>query len=73
MEPKTLGIIISRAPGSGKGRQCEFIKAKYQAIHLSTGDRLRAAVNSGTEIGRKADDINADDLVPDKVMIEVLF
>ena len=36
-------------PGSGKGTQCEKIIAKYGFTHLSTGDLLRAEVNSGSE------------------------
>ena len=47
-------IIIAGAPASGKGTQCEIIKARYDVVHLSTGDMLRAAVAAGSEVGKKA-------------------
>ena len=47
-------IIIAGAPASGKGTQCEIIKARYDVVHLSTGDMLRAAVAAGSELGKKA-------------------
>jgi adenylate kinase family enzyme len=37
-------IIISGAPASGKGTQCEFIVQKFGVIHISTGDALRDQV-----------------------------
>mmetsp|Transcript_11718 Transcript_11718/g.13322 ORF Transcript_11718/g.13322 Transcript_11718/m.13322 type:complete len:225 (+) Transcript_11718:119-793(+) len=68
-----FGIIICGPPAAGKGTQCEFIKDKYGVVHLSTGDMLRAAVKSGTEVGKKAEAIMAaGDLVPDDIMIKVI-
>jgi adenylate kinase len=65
-----LGIIISGAPASGKGTQCERIREEYGLVHLSTGDMLRAAVAAGTEVGKKAKEImEAGGLVPDDVVI----
>ena len=40
-------IIISGAPASGKGTQCEFIVEKFGVVHISTGDALRAQVGRG--------------------------
>jgi adenylate kinase len=37
-------IIISGAPASGKGTQCEFIVQKFGVVHISTGDALRDQV-----------------------------
>ena len=65
-----LGIIISGAPASGKGTQCERIREEFGVIHLSTGDMLRAAVAAGTDIGMKAKEImEAGGLVPDDIVI----
>uniref|UniRef100_A0A6N2M3E0 adenylate kinase n=1 Tax=Salix viminalis TaxID=40686 RepID=A0A6N2M3E0_SALVM len=37
-----LKIMISGAPASGKGTQCEFITEKYVLVHIAAGDLLRA-------------------------------
>ena len=39
-------IWVLGGPGSGKGTQCDLIKAKYGLEHLSSGDLLRAEVNT---------------------------
>ena len=44
-------------PGSGKGTQCSRIVEKYGFCHLSSGDLLRAEVASGSERGKKLNDI----------------
>jgi adenylate kinase len=67
-------FIISGAPASGKGTQCEFIKDKYKVVHLSTGDMLRAAVQAESEIGLKAKEyMDKGELVPDEVIIGVVI
>jgi hypothetical protein len=66
-------LIIAGAPASGKGTQCELIKARYGVVHLSTGDMLRAAVSAGTDVGRRARDyMDSGRLVPDEVIIGVV-
>jgi cytidylate kinase len=47
-------LIISGAPASGKGTQCEKIVREFNIPHLSTGDMLRAAVKDGTPLGAQA-------------------
>ncbi|GMY35707.1 adenylate kinase 5, chloroplastic [Fagus crenata] len=64
-----LKVMISGAPASGKGTQCELIVQKFGLVHISTGDILRAEVSSGTEIGNKAKEfMNAGRLVPDEIV-----
>ena len=71
MAPK---IIIAGAPASGKGTQCEFIKEKYGVVHLSTGDMLRAAAKSGSDIGKQAEEyMDAGKLVTDEIIIGVIL
>ncbi|CAN1290322.1 Adenylate kinase 5, chloroplastic [Linum perenne] len=61
--------MISGAPASGKGTQCELIVQKFGLVHISTGDLLRAEVSAGTEIGNRAKEfMNAGRLVPDEVV-----
>ena len=68
-----LRIIISGAPASGKGTQCEMIKEKYDVVHLSTGDMLRAAVAARTDVGIQAKDyMDSGNLVPDDVIIGIV-
>ncbi|TYH65510.1 hypothetical protein ES332_D06G061000v1 [Gossypium tomentosum] len=64
-----LKVMISGAPASGKGTQCELIVQKFGLVHISTGDLLRAEVSSGTEIGNKAKEfMNSGRLVPDEIV-----
>lgn len=68
-----LNIVITGAPGSGKGTQSELIEKEYNLFHISTGDMLRAEIKAGSEIGKKAESIIAEGkLVPDEVMIAML-
>ncbi len=68
-----LNIIIFGAPGSGKGTQSERIVEKYGIGHISTGDVLRAEINSGTELGKIAQSyIDQGQLIPDQLMLDIL-
>ncbi|PKI64695.1 hypothetical protein CRG98_014911 [Punica granatum] len=61
--------MISGAPASGKGTQCELIVKKFRLVHVSTGDLLRAEVAAGTDIGNKAKAfMHAGQLVPDEIV-----
>lgn len=69
-----LKVIISGAPASGKGTQCELIQAEYGVVHLSTGDMLRAAVASGSGLGKEAKRyMDGGELVPDALITDVVL
>ena len=68
-----MNIVLMGPPGAGKGTQAERIAARCGIPHVSTGDMLREAVRSGTELGRRVKEIlDKGDLVTDEVMKEVV-
>ena len=69
-----LNIIISGAPGCGKGTQSELIVEKYKLNHLSTGDLLRKEIDSKTQLGIEIDSyISKGNFVPDDMIISILI
>lgn len=48
-----MKLILVGPPGAGKGTQANFIKDQYSIPSISTGDMLRTAVSSGSELGVK--------------------
>ncbi|PWA44995.1 adenylate kinase 2 protein [Artemisia annua] len=71
---KGLKIMISGAPASGKGTQCELITTKYDLVHVAAGDLLRAEVAAGSENGRLAKEyMEKGQLVPDEIVVMVWF
>ncbi len=68
-----MNLLLFGAPGSGKGTQAEFLKAKYGIPQLSTGDIFRAEAARGTELGTRVDGImKAGELVPDDLTIQIV-
>lgn len=65
-----LNIVLFGPPGAGKGTQSEKIIAKYNLVHLSTGDLFRKHLKEGTDLGKKAQSfMDEGRLVPDEVVI----
>lgn len=68
-----INIILFGKPGAGKGTQAEFLKERYNLVHLSTGDIFRFNIKNGTALGKLAKRIiDKGDLVPDEITISML-
>jgi adenylate kinase len=68
-----VNFLIFGPPGSGKGTQSVRLAEKFNLVHLSTGDMLRAEIAGGTELGKKMSVImSKGELVPDDVVIEMI-
>ena len=68
-----LRLVLFGRQGAGKGTQAVRMAEHYGAPHISTGDMLRAAVAEGSAIGQKVKAIiDAGQLVPDELMLEVI-
>jgi adenylate kinase len=66
-------ILIMGPPGAGKGTQAAHLVSEYSLRHVATGDVLRDAVKTGTELGAKAKEyMDRGDLVPDDLIIGLL-
>lgn len=68
-----MKLILLGAPGAGKGTQAEKICAKLSIPTISTGNIIREAIKTGTEMGIKAKEYTESGmLVPDEVVIGII-
>jgi len=68
-----MNIILLGPPGAGKGTQAHILVDTRDMIHLSTGDMLREAKDSGTEMGQVVAEVMArGDLVTDDIVIGLI-
>jgi len=65
--------ILLGAPGAGKGTVAEGLVRETQVRHVSTGDMLRSAVQSGSAVGLEARGyMDRGELVPDGVILQLV-
>ncbi|WP_179008736.1 adenylate kinase [Winogradskyella forsetii] len=66
-------LVLFGPPGAGKGTQANFLKEKYDLIHISTGDVFRFNIKNETALGMLAKSyMDKGELVPDQVTIDML-
>lgn len=68
-----MNLILLGAPGAGKGTQAENICERLSIPAISTGNIIREALKSGTEMGKQAKSyVDSGKLVPDEVVIGII-
>ncbi len=68
-----MHIVLTGAPGCGKGTQARLLKERIAIPHLSTGEMLRAEAQTGSELGREIKSLIDDgNLVPDEMIVKML-
>ncbi|WP_306047309.1 adenylate kinase [Nioella sp. MMSF_3534] len=68
-----MNLILLGPPGAGKGTQARILVDERNMVQLSTGDMLRAAQSSGTEMGKRVADVMArGELVTDEIVIGLI-
>ncbi|RCW85133.1 adenylate kinase [Paracoccus lutimaris] len=69
----TIDIILLGPPGAGKGTQARRLIEERGLVQLSTGDMLREAKSSGTEMGKRvAEVMDRGELVTDEIVIGLI-
>lgn len=68
-----MQLLMVAPPGAGKGTQAERLAAAYGIEHISSGELLRREIAAGSPTGRRAAAfVDAGDLVPDELLLDVV-
>ena len=68
-----LNIALFGPPGAGKGTQSEKLVKKYNLLYISTGDILRKEIASGSELGKRINEITSQGhLVSDELIMKII-
>lgn len=68
-----FNLVLTGAPGSGKGTQGRLLAKKYNLYYISTGSLLRREIKAGSEIGKKVKGfMEGGELVSDEIVIQLI-
>ena len=68
-----MNIVLFGAPGAGKGAQAERIASVHGIVHLSTGELLRSAISSASDLGATAKEIiDRGELISDDIIVKIV-